>query len=265
MQRTWADGGAISLPRSQDSYHESLRAKAGAEFPTRDQWWWGCVLDTLTCVACGDMSTEWTGGACSLNHDADAAAISFDADRVVAAIYRKGGRSSIPPGGSPIAVENYLRGPDPNFAPLVARHPVFAGMPSELREQACTSTLPALLFYEEDRWLPYTITAAFWGMEGRMSAAEPWPDVYAHGADLLAWMGLLDDPDEALAELDTRWVMSAEQAAVIRDLYSRLRVRPGVPLTMTAGEVATLAGAYARPDWLQWLRTQMAAIGITVP
>ncbi len=119
------------------------------------------------------------------------------------------------------------------------------------------ATLPADYFHDEYTWHGHALRS-----EGEtLTAGEPWPEVYHHGAHILRLE--LSDPELALAEWENGMQLRPEQVVLARQLYQRRLATTDPPMHLTAAEYARLTAHGAAQ--LEPVRTLLAAVGIALP
>jgi hypothetical protein len=114
------------------------------------------------------------------------------------------------------------------------------------------------------------VTAAFWGIGDRLTAAEPWADVFTDGADIP--FEEFSDPDLAVADRDRRFLVSRPQAEIVHELYRRRRSGPHGATTISLADLTTLVSRHAalgRLGWslrarVDWATHLLAAVGVAV-
>ena len=95
-----------------------------------------------------------------------------------------------------------------------------SGMPSKLHEIADTEVLPFLLQDYKGIVQPI-ITAAFWCSGASLTAAMPWSEIWAHGAQILKTE--LMPLDSVFEHLKANFELTSEQLALIEALFHKRR------------------------------------------
>ncbi len=152
---------------------------------------------------------------------------------------------------------------------------LLAGMPDDLSDTFRTVIAPYLVF---PRGSGITgVTSIFWSENGTIGAAEPWPGVLDHGADLLdaelAWF------DDAISRLQAFHDLVPGHVAVLRSLFERRISTPkDEPILLEPWERELVLTAPLEPgqtpwDWeqqhgtrnLDAMRSALSAINVIIP
>ena len=143
--------------------------------------------------------------------------------------------------------------PSTNFA-------TWLGDDARLRDAIEHETVDQLLAASPELLGP-VITAAFWSAGDTLTAAEPWPEVYRHGANLLRLA--LAPLDPALAEWENGMQLAPQQVALARHLYERRRAHASPVMGLEDDEYARLIAQGSAQ--LDRVRQNLAAVGIALP
>jgi hypothetical protein len=224
-------------------------------FPSRARLWRGAVLGTIAhaiwVVAHPILAAAqgWDGATYLLNDGSgDRAAITFAPGRVAAAFFDL--HSERCP---------FRREPRLPFGATYHTEDYFAGAPESILELARRETLQYLFDDYQGRAQP-VITAACWSADEALTAREPWPQVCAHGAHLIAIQTL--PPEDAMAAWAEEYELGDNQAALLRTLFAR-RIATSGPLTLDVREHRILIEQ--GEAGLAQSREIFAAIGIELP
>ena len=136
----------------------------------------------------------------------------------------------------------------------------FRGMPEDLMLLAHREALQYMLDEYEGKESP-TITAAFWGDTNILTSAEPWAEVFSHGAHLLRTE--LTEVEAAMSEWAGYHDMSEVQSDLLRALYTRRIQELDLEIVIGKQEYAVLTSEGA--DGIEESRELLAAIGIKFP
>lgn len=244
---------------------------ASSAFPTREQLQRGVLLGTIIHA----LSTlpadtfyddyKWDGHVLRLNdYNETRGCIAFTPTRVVGAFFFAESDRS-PFGGDtipPYNAEAYFAVAPPEVL-AIARRDVLPLLEDWLGEPAIA--MAAYLHDTTNQLDPAyyapVITAAFWSEGDALTAGEPWPDVYHHGAHILRLE--LSGPERALAELENEMQLRPEQVAFVRRLYERRLATTELPMRLTAEEYAQLT-AHGTAQ-LEPVGKLLAAVGIVLP
>ncbi|MBI1927312.1 hypothetical protein HYR99_24110 [Candidatus Poribacteria bacterium] len=139
---------------------------------------------------------------------------------------------------------------------------LFTGMPANLRSLAYDEALQYVLQEYQGAIIP-VFTAVFWDDGERLTAAEPWQRVFAHGAHLVRIQ--LMDTDAALAEWQKAYEMSSSQVTLARWLFDRKMAAPNVPIELESWERDMVVAEAKSAERLEESRTSFAEIGIILP
>jgi hypothetical protein len=139
---------------------------------------------------------------------------------------------------------------------------VLRAVPSEHLRLAQTEALQYLLQDYRGATVP-VVTAIFWNVGDRMAAAEPWQQVYEHGAHLLRIQLL--DADSALQEWAQAYNMSAGQLALAQRIFELKRQKPEAPVALGDDALAVLQVDAKGSEGLDASREAFAEFGITLP
>ncbi len=113
----------------------------------------------------------------------------------------------------------------------------FVGIPVEQLSRLQEETLQYLV-EEYGGELKPVITSAFWSEEESLSAAEPWDEVYRHGAHLIR-IEIMDE-EAALAALQSEYEFPASQMTLLHSLFTRRVTGFDNHLILDQSEYATL-------------------------
>jgi hypothetical protein len=177
-------------------------------FPTRTQLWNSAILETIAHAVWTFHSPllsyecQWDGYNYLINNtQGDRGAITFAEETTIGALFDH--ESTRSPYGSDDQYDI---------------HQFLAGMPADMTRLAYAETLQYMLDNPQGSVVP-TITTAFWNQGELITAAEPWPEVMSHGAQLLHRAGM--EIDDAVAELRESYEFRPAQIDLIRSLYTR--------------------------------------------
>ncbi|HEV3256092.1 MAG TPA: hypothetical protein VG013_04370, partial [Gemmataceae bacterium] len=111
-----------------------------------------------------------------------------------------------------------------------------------------------------------SVTTAFWDAGEHLTAADPWEVALAHGARLVR-IEVMEDIDQALAEWQEDYEMSAEQVAFARSLFNRKLAQPEARIELTEADAEWLKTTSEEPseEGIAACREKLAAIGIRMP
>lgn len=135
-------------------------------------------------------------------------------------------------------------------------------IPSEHLRLAKEEALQYLLQDYRGDSIP-VVTSIFWNEGNRMTAAEPWQQVYEHGAHLIR-IQLLDS-DTALQEWAQIYNMSSGQLELARKIFELKRQKPDAPITLGDDAVSVLRVDAKGDEGLDASRESFAEFGITLP
>jgi hypothetical protein len=196
-------------------------------FPHSQELWQGAILGTIFhAVWIAQDSTlayeqSWDG----LNYNiqdsmGSRGTVTFSKEHLVGAIFDN----------------NSLKNP---FLSLLEYevHDFFEGAPKEVLYIAESETLQYLL--QEYKYLVQpVITAAFWSIDDRITASEPWNKVFVNGAHLLRRQLL--DLERATMEWKRYYNMSNEQVSLVVSLFNRRVSARDSLITIRRDEVALI-------------------------
>jgi hypothetical protein len=161
-----------------------------------------------------DNTYQYDGG------DGDYAAVAFEGDCLVATVFdHDSDRSPFRCEGT-YEAERFFRGLPTSHRPLADR------------------CLMCWRQEHEGRSIPL-VTAAFWDDGEYLTAAEPWEQVWEHGAHVIR-RELIEDLEEALAEWQVNLQLSPEQVAFARSLFQRKMARPNTVIELEPADVQFL-------------------------
>jgi hypothetical protein len=215
--------------------------------PSITQLWRGCILVTIAeALHSANQGTGGVGGwyswwenGCYLRDDGsgDHGALAFSGDRAVAVFFAH--ESNRSPWSQLRLVHDFSW--------------YFRGMPPNLRSFAERTVLPYTELWSLEGEPP-CVTAAFWGQDDLITAAEPWPDLFWHGVAILHTE--LQEPDTASYVLRSKYSFSALQTDLLQSLYNRKVTAPTEKLILTRQERALLIAD--RPTELpEWQRQRL--------
>jgi hypothetical protein len=266
---------SLSLPPCDlDWWHEhnlALLRKlvCGGAFPTRDQLWRGAVLGTLA-HALSEFALSntqvWDGSNYLLdNESGDCGVVTFAQNRVVAMFFfHEDHRSAWQNLSVPHDLRTYFAGMPDDLLALAEDH-TFRWMSRYIGPDTMSVILPrdwvgeAVDIRAGDHRAAI-ITAAFWGTGDDITAAEPWPEVFTHGAHMLDYQ--LMNPDDALRAWRDNYGLSRRALRRIRDLYMRWLSAPDGSLVLSFGEARQILPK--DEEDARYVRGQLASIGITI-
>ena len=133
----------------------------------------------------------------------------------------------------------------------------FRGVPAEVMVLARNEALQYVLDEYEGKVSP-VITAAFWGNASTLNAAEPWAEVFRHGAHLISTE--LAEPEAAIVQWTEYHDLSDAQSNLLRVLYTRRVEVKDSEVILGKRECAALAHKGA--DGIEESRELLAAVGI---
>src|SRR4051794_32241836 len=208
---------------------QGSRRLASSEFPTVRQLRRGIIFGTLLRVVMtppGEAPSDtyhWEGQSLRLvDYSELRGCIAFTPDQIVGAFFNAESERS--PFGEdvipPYDAEEFFAAAAAEVLAIARRdvlpHLVdWLGDPPVAHAAYMNGTTDQL----DDSLFAPVITAAFWSEGNRLTAGEPWSDVYLHGAAILRQE--LSDPEVILAEILRDGEMSDEQANLIMRLYDR--------------------------------------------
>jgi hypothetical protein len=118
----------------------------------------------------------------------------------------------------------------------------FVGINSDLLTLANEEALQYVLEEYNGSTIPI-ITAAFWSAGEYLTAAEPWSEVVANGAELVRIQ--LMNTEAAIEEWQNAYELSSSQVALMRSLFERKMTAPNAQITLSNDELNVLTANYA--------------------
>lgn len=140
----------------------------------------------------------------------------------------------------------------------------FAGLPQDLRPLAHDEALQYLL-QEFNGTTISVITSAFWGdgIIERATAAEPWADVFDHGAVLI--QNQLLDGDFALTKWAADYELKPSEIALVKALFDRKMANPNKSIQLNESERLLWEEITSGQEGIEASRESFAEIGILLP
>ncbi len=139
--------------------------------------------------------------------------------------------------------------------------PFFTNMPPHLFSLAYEQALQYRLEEYNGKIQP-VITSAFWCVEERLAAAEPWSEVFENGAHLLE--DYFMPAESALAEYREGYEMTKDEFKLSQSLFARKIANPSKIITITPSEKAILL-EQAEPGGIENSRIAFKPMGIFLP
>jgi hypothetical protein len=139
----------------------------------------------------------------------------------------------------------------------------FFGLPTDLQRLAHDEALQYVL-QELDGIVTPIITSAFWG-DGRnvyIGAAEPWSDVFAHGAMLFRRQ--LSPPDVAIQNWIDDYGLQVPETRLVRSLYDRKMNNPERLIELNESEARVIRNITRGTEGLEASRESFREIGIVL-
>lgn len=224
---------------------------ANQSFPSRNRLWHGAILMTIAYAIdmVADPSLEhelsWDGRNYSRqDSQGTRGTVTFASEGLVFGAFRDDNDPRVPwRTALPYKLEPFLH-----------------GIPDDLRSLAEEEALQYLLEEVDGQKMP-VITSAFWGRDGMITAAEPWPEVVEHGAQLLD-LELLE-PAAAIAAVKEAFDWDTQRTALLTSLFARRIAMTSETILIEPEEWRLLK--WAGVDGTMEACALLAAIGITVP
>lgn len=224
------------------------------QVPDRKQLWSGAILASIVhaimMVEYSDISHEqsWDGMNYSVqNSMGSRGTITFSGDKVVGVFFDEDSPRNPFNADTGYDLDNLLK-----------------GIPTDLRSLAQEEALQYVLQEYKGKDVP-VITAAFWSEGGDLAAAEPWPQVFNHGAHLIRIQ--LMDTEEALARWKEEYEMSPLQVTLARSLYKRKMAAPNSQIELEGWERHSLMDKEDEADTevIEARRELLTALNIKSP
>jgi hypothetical protein len=137
---------------------------------------------------------------------------------------------------------------------------LLTGMSPEHLSLANNEALQYVL-QEYDGTVMPIITAAFWNAGEHLTAAEPWSQVFIHGAHLIRIQ--LHDPVAAIKEWQTEYQMSSSQVNLMKSLFERRIAYPNQQIFLNDWEQDILTSSGM--EGLTESQELLAAVGVVLP
>lgn len=224
------------------------------EFPDRRLIWPGAILGSIAhaIFVCRypDLSHEqsWDGSNYNVQDSAGSrGTISFAGEKFVAVFFLEGSSRNPFHSESHYDLNDFLR-----------------GLPDDLQSLAQNEALQYILQEYNGSTIPI-ITSAFWGdgKNYRVAAAEPWAEVFDHGAALIK--NQLLNPNAALANWVTDYELKQSEVALVRALFDRKMATPNQPIEFGEHERHLWTDIALGQDGAEASRESFAEIGIVLP
>jgi hypothetical protein len=221
-------------------------------FPEKQRLWEGAVLGSIVhaimTARYPELSHEqsWDGMNYNIQDSMGSkGTVSFSEERLVGAFFdAHSNRNPFHTGGS------Y----DLNHA--------LQKLPPEHRRLAEAEALQYLLQEYNGEATPI-VTAVFWSAGVRLTAAEPWQQVYEHGAHLIRIQLL--ETSVALQEWQRTYSMSPRQLELATTLFKAKRQSFKTPITLDADALGIIQADAAGPEGIDASRESFAELGIALP
>lgn len=219
-------------------------------FPQRLTLWHGSVLGTIAhaiwVAANPDFSHEqsWDGPNYSIQDSMGSrGTISFKENQIVGVFFDRNSPRNPFKSSKEYNLSSFLN-----------------GIPSDLLSIANGEALQYLL-QEYNGVVRPIITVAFWSQGDYLTAAEPWPQVFDHGAHLVRIQ--LKDTESGIAEWKTQYEMLPSQVELTRSLFYRWMTSSSNKILLNDREQNVLLAKGT--EGLDESRELLAAIGIILP
>jgi hypothetical protein len=219
-------------------------------FPQRLQLWYGVILGTIAhaiwLASSPEFSHEqsWDGLNYSIQDSMGSrGTVSFAGDQVVGVFFDKDSPRNPLRLGKPYDVRPFLR-----------------GMPPSLLALAEGEALQYVL-QEYDGTIMPIITAAFWSEGEYLAAAEPWVQVFDHGAHLIHTQ--IQDYETAISEWQAEYEMPSAQVDLMKSLFNRKIASSQKQILLSDSELDALI--ISGDEGLDESRELLATVGIIVP
>ncbi len=222
--------------------------------PRQRQIWPGAILGAIahavfTC-RCPDLSHEqsWDGANYNVQDSAGSrGTIAFSGDSFVGLFFCETSNRS-----------PFRLGTDHDPAQILV------GIPARLQTLAREECFPYLLQDLNGKKMPVA-TAAFWGdgMNERVATAEPWDEVFQHGAWLVRRQCL--DTDAALSAWTEDFELEPWEVELVRSLFAQKAASPGERLELNQMERKLWDRMNPTEEGLEAGRESFAEMGIRVP